>query len=558
MTKQTIFLGFVIGLGLLILPQTGCDSGEGGEASFCPSGAALYTYSLSDWREVFCRMDGLAHGPYTRELLDGGLLISGAFDQGRSDGEWLYYHQAAGDLLSKRAFYVLDVPHGDWFEYSIEGMIQKEQHFDMGVACGIWREYDGDGAVFSEVVYLGCDGEVIGNEPPEGLTLAPKDVDPGWAGLSCPAGTLVKDDEQDPGARWCVDGSGQRDGPYGRWTTEGRKLTGGLYADGMRTGVWTTWNEEASLWEEEGPVIRQETWNADALDGPWWSWAASGMPQEAGTYTGGQRSGVWTGWYPHGKRSWEGAYQAGEKSGAWTEWWSDGITREESTWAAGLLHGAYALNYADGKRSMEGSYADDRETGTWTSYWPNGLVWSEGEYEHGWRQGMWHWWKVDGRPYMEGAYVDQNPIGEWAIYLTDHVLGALIRFAGPYDGAVRRGLWVGTWVDAGTPESEQFYIDNLMEGLYTAWWPDGTKRVEGTYLTSLAEYTWMFWYQNGQLMAECDFHQGQLNGPYTEWYDTGVKKSEGGYSSGGEWSGTSWDEDGEEIPGESDGGGDPR
>lgn len=536
----------VIALVLLLLPQAGCDSG-GGEASFCPSGAALYTYSLSDWREYFCRKAGAIHGPYTREHLDGGPLISGAFDQGRADGEWLYYHPG-GEQLSKRAFYVLDVPDGDWFEYSVEGVTQKEQHFAMGVACGIWRDYDGAGAVYSEVTYLGCDGEVIGIDPPEGITLAPKEVDPNWAGVLCPAGTLEEDEGEgeDPGARWCVNGSGQRDGPYGRWIEDGTKVIGGSYAGGVRTGVWTTWNQE-------GAVIRQETWDADVLDGPWWSWAASGMPQEAGAYGSGERTGVWTEWYPHGMRLREGGYAASERDGPWTEWWSDGITREESTWAGGVLHGAYARNFTDGKRSIEGDYADDREEGTWTSYWPNGQIWAEGEYERGWRQGMWHWWTEDGLPDMEGAYVDQNPVGEWAVYLTDDILGVLIRFAGAYDDSVRQGLWTGTYVDAGTPEEEVFYFDNLMEGPLTAWWPDGTLRAEGTFLAGLAEFTWRFWHQNGQLAVECPYHQGQPHGFCAGWYDTGEKHSEGNYLMGmkvGLWS--YWDEDGVETTEEFD------
>ncbi len=539
MVRTSVLPGVLLGLVLMASPITGCDQGQG--EGVCGSGASLYAYGLSDWREEFCRLDsGQIHGPYMRWGLEGNLRISGAFDLGRSDGEWLYYFDGT-EQLSKRAGYALDIPHGEWAEYGMDGTLLKEMRFNMGAACGSWREYDGAGALYNEVTYLGCDGEVIGVDPPEGLTMAPKDVDPGWTGLACPVGSVITDVTEDPGARWCQDGGGQRDGPYGRWSAAGEKLVSGAYAAGARTGTWTIWNEE-------GGVIRRETWAGGVLEGPWWSWAASGMPQEACAYGGGVRDGLWTAWYPHGKRSAEGSYADGEKSGAWTAWWSDGITREESTWSAGLLHGSYTLNFADGKPSTEGTYAGGREEGTWTSYWPNGQIWSEGEYAKGWRQGMWLWWTDDGHPYMEGAYVDQNPVGEWAIYLTDPVLGVSIRLAGPYDGAVRRGPWVGTYVDAGTTESEQLYVDGLMEGPFLSWWPDGTPRAEGTYLTSLAEFTWRFWHQNGQLMAECDFHQGQFHGPCTEWYDTGVKKAEGTYSMGmrvGDW--IYWTEDGEET-----------
>lgn len=56
---------------------------------------------------------------------------------------------------------------------------------------------------------------------------------------------------------------------------------------------------------------------------------------------------------------------------------------------------------------------------------------------------------------MEGEYVDQNPVGNWTVWATDVSLGLTLRGEGPFDVGIRHGVWVWTWVEAGTLESDR-------------------------------------------------------------------------------------------------------
>ena len=167
MTGTSVLHRLLLGLLLLSSQNLGCDSGSG-EPVHCETGGTRYIESGADWRETFCRLDtGVAHGPYTKADLEGHVVATGTFDQGRADGEWLLYSQDDG-VLAFRRFYVLDVPDGTWTQYFETGEVLYERHFNMGVACGSWQQFDVAGVITAEKNYPDCDSEVVVVDPGRG------------------------------------------------------------------------------------------------------------------------------------------------------------------------------------------------------------------------------------------------------------------------------------------------------------------------------------------------------------------------------------------------------
>jgi antitoxin component YwqK of YwqJK toxin-antitoxin module len=503
--------------------------------------------SYKAWKPVmegtayFCQLlTKEAHGDYRLEDRHGKTIIIGAFDRGRAHSNWTWWY-AGGLVIEQEGEYDLGLPTGQWKGNDENGTLRWEHYFHAGVGCGTWTTWDEQGEIESVVEYLPCD-DTEGLPEPEGLTMAP-DVELGWNGLWCEAGLHLVTYSINTGTRWCANSSSELTGPYGDWfpkddTGDETKHIGGQHEAGLRTGTWTTWNQL-------GEVITQGDYLAGLQDGPWWWWRGDGMPQVSGPFTAGERSGKWTAWHSSGLQEWEGSYAADLEDGEWTWWWEDGVLKEQSEWKKGERDGSYKSYHRGGNQNEKGSYSGTKKSGTWQAWWLNGQKLSEGKYQHGWRQGLWKWWDSSGGPDMEGEYVDQNPVGEWTVWTTDVSLGLTLRGVGPYDFAIRSGIWTWTWEAAGTLESEMFYIGGLREGPWVSYWPDGVIRIEGQFMSGVGEHLWRYYYQSGELSVEESYHEGQRQGLSTTYWENGQLKAQGMYMKdrkSSTW--TYWDEDG--------------
>lgn len=191
-----------------------------------------------------------------------------------------------------------------------------------------------------------ADGEPGEDSPPStaaaGLQLEPFD---------CPAGTAFK---QTPGLggieQYChipgKDGDSEvRQGPYKRWTTNGKLMTIGHFEKGKKHGEWTDNHPDGS----KALVSHYEN---DRLEGPWKAWDSKGNPVGEGEIVKG--TGPWGEWHPNGKQKVQGQYKDGKMDGPWT-WW-----------------------YRTGRKKQEGRYEMDWQKGEWTTWFPNGNILSKG------------------------------------------------------------------------------------------------------------------------------------------------------------------------------------
>ncbi len=522
-----------------LLPLAAC--GDRTELVSCGAGGHMVERPVESGTEIYCRLDTkVAHGEYRFEDVKGVALITGFFDQGRAHGEWTWWYPD-GKQIEKKGTYEYGEAHGLWEGFDQNGTRRWEHHFDTGIGCGTWLDWDEQGEQVATTTYAACDGG--GSTTPEGITMAPLDLEPEWDCIQCPPGTGMDPTTVNQDERWCIDYVGAKSGPFCRYfpgQVQPQEI--GSFDKGLKAGTWTTWNQD-------GSVLSVGSYKEGERDGEWWSWRADGTPVESGQYSAGKRTGKWTAWYGTCLKKWEGSYVDGLEDGAWSTWWPSGIQSETSTWKAGQLDGASKSFWASGNPNEQGDYQDGRKEGTWKGFWPNGNPYWEGPFKSGWRDGQWQWWKEKGGPDMEGSYDMQVPIGDWTTWATDTATGKLLVGTGPFDGGHRNGIWKWTWEEEGTPESEILYVDDLREGPFLSYWPDGLKRIDGYFLAGVGQYLWTFYHPNGQMSLQQTLNKGLPTGLSTEWWPDGSKKAEGSYGAYGNegrkigvW--TYWDEQG--------------
>jgi len=488
--------------------------------------------------EIYCRLDSkVAHGEYRFEDTNGVTILAGSFDQGRADGEWTWWFDG-GLVVEKKGNYLIGDANGLWEGFDQNGTRRWEHQFDRGTGCGEWLDWDEQGELTNTTSYAPCDGNG-GGTAPEGIKMAPADIEPSWDGTMCPPGTLMDPTTVNQDERWCLSYGGSRQGPYLLFypgQVQPKEI--GQHEEGKRSGTWSTF-------DQEGAVLSMGDYKDDLRDGEWWFWRTDGTPVETGSYSAGKRTGKWTAWYSTCIKEWEGSYEAGQKDGSWNTWWPTGIKREDATWKKGTLDGAWESLWQNGNPDEKGEYGDGNQEGGWQGFWPSGKKFWEGAFKDGWRNGKWKWWKEDGRPDMEGEYEYQTPVGNWTMWATDTSTGLMLKGTGPFDGGHRNGLWKWDWEKEGTLESEILYMDDLREGSYLSYWPDGVKRIDGYFVAGVGEFLWTFYHLNGQMSLQESYHQGVPVGPSTAWWPDGSKKWEGAYLEGkkvGIW--TYWDEQG--------------
>jgi antitoxin component YwqK of YwqJK toxin-antitoxin module len=535
-------------LGLLLV--AGCEAKT--ELTPCGGSGYLVWRPVNDGTEVFCRLaTKLAHGEYRFEDTSGITVVTGSFDQGRADGEWTWWY-SGGLGVERRGNYLIGDANGLWEGFDENGTKRWEHHFDRGLGCGQWMDWDEQGELINTTEYAACDSTGVGPTP-EGVNMAPTDVEPSWDGIMCPAGTGMDPSTVNQDARWCLDYGGAKSGPFLRfYPGQVQVKEAGQHAQGKRTGTWATWSQE-------GYLLSMGEYVDGERNGEWWFWRGDGTPVETGVYAAGQRSGKWTAWYATCVKEWEGSFASGLKDGVWSTWWPTGILQDRSTWRNAVLEGAGESFWQNGNPKEKGGYVDGRRDGLCEGFWPTGKRYWEGSFTRGWRDGKWTWWTKSGGQDMEGTYDMQTPVGDWTLWAVDEATGLVLKGTGPFDGGRRNGIWRWRWEQAGTLESEILYRDDLREGPWVSLWPDGVKRIDGYFIAGVGEFQWTYYHQNAQMSLQESYHQGVASGLSTAWWPDGSRKWEGNYAEGrkkGVW--IYWDEQGNETTETFDEGGYPK
>jgi antitoxin component YwqK of YwqJK toxin-antitoxin module len=281
------------------------------------------------------------------------------------------------------------VNHGSWKQWSQQGELIAEGHYQNGVRDGIWRRVlqAKESPLFATPPYDQYHGPFISEARFEKGNLA---------------GAWVISDAKGHKVSEIPFEGGVRSGVATWYHANGRKMQQITFAKGVATGEILTWRTDGSLAAKEvyldGQKVESKTEQypqkqqkslgeylapRQVVSKPddWWNarlatFTAEGTPE---------RHGKWTAWHQNGQVQVEGKFDHGHPVG-------------EFTWY-----------YANGQKSVEGSYQSGERHGVWTWWHENGLKASSGEFVEGKPAGHWTWWTEDGKVAQKADFADGVP-----------------------------------------------------------------------------------------------------------------------------------------------------
>tara|TARA_Y100001960_G_C14608425_1_gene794486 strand:+ start:407 stop:1030 length:624 start_codon:yes stop_codon:yes gene_type:complete len=115
-----------------------------------------------------------------------------------------------------------------------------------------------------------------------------------------------------------------------------------------------------------------------------------------------------------------------------------------------------------------------------------------------------------------------------------------------YNNDLKNGLCV-YWFSNGQKKEEVNFKEGKKNGLLSGWYQNGNKRCEINYINDDKDGLSIYWYQNGNKKGEENWESGLPIGLWTEWHNNGKIYSEGVFRSGILISKLCWDLSGSKI-----------
>ena len=268
-------------------------------------------------------------GTYTEYALDGTVLKTGVFQDGKLQGKWTQsFAKDDGHLFSadheseflgpftSEATFVDGRLDGTWTIKDRNGQKIVEWNFEQGVRDGKWSWSYPRGERRLEATFKNgkLDGEVLEWSQDGQLTNKTNYVD---------GRQLVKTVE---------------------WYTLGQKHFEGCYLRVPKMSEPTY-----DWWKETITTVAAAPAGEDQKHGAWMEWYRSGNKKTEAQYDHNVAVGKFTWWYENGQKQAEVGYQMGVLNGTWTTWHTNGLKESQAEYRNGELVDKWMHWDADGK-----------------------------------------------------------------------------------------------------------------------------------------------------------------------------------------------------------------
>ena len=232
-------------------------------------------------------------------------------------------------------------------EYNPDGTLKSIGAYKDGSKQGVFREYDGQGAIVASTIYE--NNVKVG----EGIVDAEGRYQGDWT-LYYPTGEIRAKGSY-------VDG--QPDGPWTYFFINGKEEQKGKYKLGDFTGTWVWYHTN-------GAVKREEQYRRGKEDGLMVEYDAQGNIIHQGEYAMGYKEGPWL--YTVNDHTEEGHYIDSEKHGVWVHTYDNGQLNFKGEFAGGIPQGKHTWYYRNGQVKLEGKYKSGERHGNWNYFQQSG------------------------------------------------------------------------------------------------------------------------------------------------------------------------------------------
>lgn len=465
------------------------------------------------------------------------------------EGEYFSFYEN-GNTESKGA-YKEGVMIGNWQYYNYYGEKTEEVFYDeKGKKTGLYKQYDIDGIVYSEVDY--------------------KNGDPVAYRFFNKKGETIKDVKKSKGSfeyeGFYADGVVSTKGIYktdmgkdGRWeyfTQNGVLKSVEHFKDGKLHG------EEINYYPN-GEISDKWIYKNDSLSGYYASYFLNGNIYAQGWYEQKNRVGEWNYYFSdttkskifyyidgklHGKQKYfDGnnkiysieTYHLGDLIK--TEYFdttqalyetiyedsiygnkevivhfSNGNPSKKYDCVNGILHGNFLSYYPDKTLNVEGHFINGNRENKWTWYHPNGKISSKGTYYQGQRHGAWEYYSFEGNLTQRRNYLYGELEGEQVYYNDEGDVTQKDNY--------RLGNQHGEKIFYDNNNNLQlirYYNNGKLTG-YSYLGKDGKLVPEIKLTNETGEI--VGYYQNGKVSRKMTYNKGSFVGNYEEYYQNGQVK----------------------------------
>jgi uncharacterized protein len=501
-------------------------------------------YFANQLASVKMQKNNLNNGPIKTYYRSGKLSSEVNGLNGLNEGEYKSYYE--NGQLKNKGRYSAGIQVGVWKNYFSNGIVSDESPFDeKGKLTGIYKEYDEDGKIFSELDYV-----------KNGIT--------GYRYYD-KSGKIFKEGKKEKGT----------------FEYKGYHLNGVLKAEGIYTvegkkGRWKYYDQYKNLYLEEdftdkgmidgkarnyyqGGDLKDETSYKDGLqDGYFASYYRNGKLEREGWFVNGISQGYFNSYYPDGTIELKNYYVKNNLKGYQQHFTVRGKLDKEEVYNDGFLEktifydtlgavtetvelknetGTFITHFNNGKESLKGPYVLGIAHGKFIWYHYNGKVSVEGNYYYGKKNDIWKWYDEDGKLITEGSYSFKELDGKWKHYYPDGKLKSMDLYDKGNLSGERLSYYENEQV-----EFKKKYKDNEEEGEAFYYDETGALQMVRKYKKGIAmAYSYLgsdgklvpfidilggtakcvSYYQNGNKSREYEMIKGYFQGKFIEYFSNG-------------------------------------
>lgn len=196
----------------------------------------------------------------------------------------------------------------------------------------------------------------------------------------------------------------------------------------------------------------------------------------------------------------------GRKQGYWKSYDNMGVLKYEGRFADDIPQGEFKYYYPTEKLKAVSFIYDDGKKSRTTLYHRNGKIMATGNYLNQRKDSVWNYFsEYDGALLSEEIYINNIKEGIWTNYYPGNKMAEQITFKNDK----RNGLWIQFYID-GSEKFKGNYIDDKKEGVFLNYHTNGNIEVKGSYKNSLKQGIWQHFNEENKLIKEEVFERGKL------------------------------------------------
>jgi antitoxin component YwqK of YwqJK toxin-antitoxin module len=168
----------------------------------------------------------------------------------------------------------------------------------------------------------------------------------------------------------------------------------------------------------------------------------------------------------------------------------------------GKKQGHWIKKYPNETIMYDGYFKDDHPLGEMKRYYEDQTLKSDLIYSENGKKSVAVIYHPNGNISAKGTYIDQKKEGKWQFY-----------------SSFKKGCLV----------SEEYYAENLKNGLSLKFYADSTIAEKTNYVNDIKQGEWIQYYPSGALCLKSNYYNGKVDGKFEVWFENGRKEFSGQY-----------------------------